>query len=77
MNGLKNIPGKACVHRVHNKYAIVNVGNWRTRKTPHTNEEEVYRYIGLSSVFSGLKPRGDIKSLHVMYYRPFDRSIGL
>ena len=26
-------------------------------KTPHTNKEEVYRY----------------KSLHVMYYRPFDR----
>ena len=31
-------------------------------KTPHTNKEEVYRVL---------------KPLHVMFYRPFDRSIGL
>ena len=44
LNGLKNIPGKACVKRVHNNDAFVNIGNWNTKKTPHTNEEEVYRY---------------------------------
>ena len=44
LNGFKNIPGKACVKRVHNNDAFVNVGNYHTRKTPHTNEEEVYRY---------------------------------
>ena len=27
MNGFKNIPGKACVKRVHNNDAFVNVGN--------------------------------------------------
>ena len=27
LNGFKNIPGKACVNRVHNNYAFVNVGN--------------------------------------------------
>ena len=27
LNGDKNIPGKACVNRVHNHYAFVNVGN--------------------------------------------------
>ena len=27
LNGLKNIPGKACVKRVHNNDAFVNVGN--------------------------------------------------
>ena len=43
LNGFKNIPGKACVNRVHNNYAFVNVGNCHTRKTPHTNKEEVYR----------------------------------
>ena len=26
-NGFKNIPGKACVNRVHSNYAFVNVGN--------------------------------------------------
>ena len=75
LNGFKNIPGKACVNRVHNNYAFVNVGKISLRekhrilmrsvlsgnKTPHTNKEEVI----------------DIKSLHVMYYRPFDRSMGL
>ena len=25
LNGLKNISGKACVNRVHNNYAFVNV----------------------------------------------------
>ena len=25
LNGFKNIPGKACVNRVHNNYAFVNV----------------------------------------------------
>ena len=39
LNGFKNIPGKVGVNRVHNNYAFVNVGNWHTRKTPHTNEE--------------------------------------
>ena len=39
LNSFKNIPGKACVNRVHNNYAFVNVGNRHTRKTPHTNEE--------------------------------------
>ena len=27
LNGFKNIPGKACVKRVHNNDAVVNVGN--------------------------------------------------
>ena len=27
LNGLKNIPGKACVKRVHNNDAFVNVEN--------------------------------------------------
>ena len=31
-NGFKNIPGKACVKRVHNNGAFVNVGNKHTRK---------------------------------------------
>ena len=28
------LPENACVNRVHNNYAIVNVGNWHTRKIP-------------------------------------------
>ena len=32
----KNIPGKACVKRVHNNDAFVNVGNKHTRKTLNT-----------------------------------------
>ena len=49
LNGFKNIPGKACVNRVHNNYAFVNVGELMRSvlladKTPHTNKEEVYRY---------------------------------
>ena len=51
LNGFKNIPGKACVNRVHNNYALVNVENLHTKKhslmrsvlsadkTPHTKEE--------------------------------------
>jgi len=31
-NGFKNIRGKACVNRVHNNHAFVNVGNNHTRK---------------------------------------------
>ena len=27
LNGFKNIPGKACVKRVHNNEVFVNVGN--------------------------------------------------
>ena len=27
LKGFQNIPGKACVNRVHNNYAFVNVGN--------------------------------------------------
>ena len=27
LNGFKNIPGKACVKRVHNNDVFVNVGN--------------------------------------------------
>ena len=27
LNGFENIFGKACVNRVHNNYAFVNVGN--------------------------------------------------
>ena len=27
LNGFKNFPGKACVKRVHNNDAFVNVGN--------------------------------------------------
>ena len=27
LNGFENIPGKACVKRVHNNDAFVNVGN--------------------------------------------------
>ena len=36
LNGFKNIPGKACVNRVHNHHAFVNVGNYHMRKTPRT-----------------------------------------
>ena len=36
LNGFKNIPGKACVKRVHNNDAFVNVGNKHTRKTLNT-----------------------------------------
>ena len=50
LNGFKNIPGKACVNRVHNNYTFANVGIKHTRKTPHTNRR---MFI-------------DIKSLHVM-----------
>ena len=32
LNGFKNIPGKACVKRVHNSDAFVNFGNKDTRK---------------------------------------------
>ena len=34
LNGFKNIPGKACVKRVHD--AVVNVGNKHTKKTLNT-----------------------------------------
>ena len=27
LNGFKNVPGKVCVNRVHNNYALVNVEN--------------------------------------------------
>ena len=36
LNGFQNIPGKACVKRVHNNDAFVNVGNQHTRKTLNT-----------------------------------------
>ena len=56
LNGFKNIPGKACVKRVHNNDAFVNVGNQISIRekhlTPHTNKEEVL---------------SDIKPLHVMF----------
>ena len=35
LNCFKNIPGKACVKRVHNNDAFLNVG------TPHSTKEEV------------------------------------
>ena len=57
LKGLKNIPGKACVNRVHNNVAFVNLeisirekhrllmrSVLSVDKTPHTNKEEVYRY---------------------------------
>ena len=37
LNGFKNIPGKACVKRVYNNDAFVNVGNKYTRKTVNTS----------------------------------------
>ena len=36
LNGFKNIPGKACVKRIHDNDAFVNVGNKYTRKTLNT-----------------------------------------
>ena len=36
LNGFKNIPGIACVDRVHNNDAFVNVGNKHTRRTLNT-----------------------------------------
>ena len=36
LNGFKKIPGKACVKRVHNNDAFVNVENLHTRKTLNT-----------------------------------------
>ena len=34
--GFKNIPGEACVQRIHNNDAFVNIGNKHTRKTLNT-----------------------------------------
>ena len=36
LNDFKNIPGKACVKRVHNNDDFVNAGNQHTRKTLNT-----------------------------------------
>ena len=59
VNGFKNIPGKACVKRVHNNDAFVNVGNEHMRKLIRRRFYQV------------------LKPLHVMFYHPFDRSMGL
>ena len=44
LNGFKNIPGKACVKRVHNNGAFVNAGNYIREKhyTPHTHKKEAF-----------------------------------
>ena len=55
LNSFKNIPGKACVNRVHNnmllwtleisireKHCILVRSVLSADKTPHTNKEEVY-----------------------------------
>ena len=65
LNGFKNIPGKACVKRVHNNDAFVNVGN------QHTKKNIKHRILTRRRFLS------DIKLLHVMFYGPFDRSMGL
>ena len=57
LNGFKNIPGKACVNRVHNNNAFVNY-------------QQIKHRILIRRRFI------DINSLHVTYYRPFDRSMG-
>ena len=62
LNGFKNIAGKACVKRVHNNDAFVNVGNWKNIKHPILIRRRFYRVL---------------KPLHVMFYRPFDRSMCL
>ena len=65
LNGFKNIPGKACVKRVHDNDAFLNVVIWHTSKTLCIRiiiRRRLYRVL---------------KTLHVMFYRPFDRSMGL
>ena len=64
-NGFKNITGKACFKRVHYNDAFVNVGNKLTRK------DIKHRILKMRRFHRVLKP------LHVMFYQPFDRSIGL
>ena len=66
LKGFKNIPGKVCVKRVHNNDAFVNVGNWN-------NYEKNMKHCMLirRRFYRVLKP------LHMMFYRPFDRSVGL
>ena len=70
LNGFKHNPGKAYVKRVHNNDAFVNVEKLAYEKTT----------AYLCGVFYQLKKHPilirrrfiDIKSLHMMYYRPFD-----
>ena len=65
-NGFKNIPGKACVKRVHNNDAFVNVGNYIAYK------KNIKQRILIRKIFYRV-----LKPLYVMFYRPFDRSMGL
>ena len=52
LNSFKNLPEKACVHRVHNNYAFVSIQEKHrilmsvlsVDKTLHTNKEKVYGY---------------------------------
>ena len=40
VNGFKNIPGKACVNRVHNNYAFVMVRTTSDKQNPRTFQGE-------------------------------------
>ena len=63
--GFKHIPGKACVNRVFLAYEKITA-----------YERGVFYYLIKHRIL--IRRRFiDIKSLHVMYYRPFDRSMGL
>ena len=67
LNGFKNIPGKACVKRVHNNDAFVNLG---IKKLAY--QKNIKHRILIRRMFYRV-----LKPLHVMFYRPFDRSMGL
>ena len=62
LNSFKNIPGKACVKRVHNNDAFVNVAYEKNIKHRILIRKRFYRVL---------------KPLHMMFYRPFDKSTGL
>ena len=68
LNSFKNIPGKACVNRnieleisIGEKHCILMVVFYQLIKHRILIRR---RFV-------------NIKSLHVMYYQPFDRSMGL
>ena len=64
LNGVKNITGKACVKRVHNNDAFVNVGKAYEKNIKH-------RILIRRRFLSGFKTTArDVLSI-------FDRSMGL
>ena len=66
LNGFKNIPGKACVKRVHNNDAFANVRNYKL------NKKNIKHRILIRRRFNRV-----LKPLHMMFCQLFDRSMGL